>query len=283
MNRILWLFPFIALVLAPVRADEPARREKKPAQAVDVPYRLTDTQHVLVRIKINGKGPLNFIVDTGAPLLFVATPVAKKIGLEADKGWATLDKLEFEGGLTQTKVKCRVETPFHLEGMNGMGLAGAELHGILGYTVLAKYRMEFDFTRDKMKWTPLDFDPPPPQPIGAKGGTGGLEVIGGMLKFLGPLLGLRPAPPPVARGFLGVELEEKDGAVLVKAVLAKSPGAGAGLQAGDRLEKIQGKVVKSMADVHKQTTRVEAGQVVRMNIQRGDDRQEITIKAGEGL
>ena len=37
--------------------------------------------------------------------------------------------------------------------MNGLGLAGVELHGMIGYNVLARYRMEIDFTRDKMTWT----------------------------------------------------------------------------------------------------------------------------------
>ena len=45
-----------------------------------VPFKLTDTQHVMVRAKINGKGPFNFIIDTGAPLLYVSIPVAKKLG-----------------------------------------------------------------------------------------------------------------------------------------------------------------------------------------------------------
>ena len=57
-------------------ADEP----KKGAKAHPVPFKLTDTQHVMVRVKINGKGPFNFIVDTGAPIMFVATPVGKKAG-----------------------------------------------------------------------------------------------------------------------------------------------------------------------------------------------------------
>src|SRR5688500_9725897 len=149
------------LVASSVYADEP----KTDAKPIPIPYRLTDTQHVLVRVKINGKGPYNFIVDTGCPVLIVATPIAKKAGLETEKNWAVLDTLEFEGGLVQKKVKARVETPFQLEGMNGMGLAGVELHGLLGYSVLAKYKMEFDFTRDQLKWKPLAFDPPPPVPI----------------------------------------------------------------------------------------------------------------------
>src|SRR5262245_41914190 len=69
----------------------PAAAGTKDAQPVLVPYRLIDTHHVMVRIKINGKGPFNFIVDTGCPVLIVSTPVAKKVGLETDgKGWAVL-------------------------------------------------------------------------------------------------------------------------------------------------------------------------------------------------
>src|SRR5207302_5322224 len=103
------------------------------------------------------------------------------------------------------------ETPFQLEGMNGMGLAGVELHGILGYTVLAHFRMEFDFTKDALRWMPIDWKPPAPQRIGGQGGQGGLEIIGGLMKFLGPLIGLGPAPAPEARGFVGIELAEKQG------------------------------------------------------------------------
>src|SRR5262249_42966679 len=110
------------------KTDEPRKRNRPVA----VPYRLIDTHHVMVRVKINGKGPFNFIVDTGCPVLIVSGPVGKKIGLQADaKGWAVLDKLELEGGLAQEKIKCRVETPFQIEGMNSMGLPGVELHGLL--------------------------------------------------------------------------------------------------------------------------------------------------------
>src|SRR5687767_8585166 len=224
--RCLSLLLAFALFI-PAGADEP----KKAGKPQPVPYKLTDTQHVLLRVKINGKGPFNFIVDTGAPIIFVSTPVGKKIGLSADeKGITTLDKLEFEGGLSLEKVRCRVETPFQLEGMNGMGLAGAELHGILGYTVLAKYRMTFDFTKDTMQWTPLDWKPPPPMGIGVKGGQGGLEIIGSLMKYLGPLMGLKPGGPPEPRGFLGLELAETKDGLIIERVLDKGPAATAGLQ-----------------------------------------------------
>jgi len=261
-------------------ADEP----KKKAENYQIPYRLTSTMHVLVRAKINGKGPFNFIVDTGAPILLVSTPVGKKLGLKPDeKGWTTLDRFEMEGGAALTKFKCRVETPFQLEGMNGMGLAGVELHGMIGYMVLAHFKMEFDFTKDKMTWARLDFKPPPPQGIKGKDpGTGGLEILGSFMKFAGFLLG-RGYDTVVPRGYLGIELTEKDDTVTVQSVLAKTPADSAGLKAGDRLDLVQGKEVRSIADVQRLTANIVAGQTVRMTIRRGEDKKEINITAGEGL
>src|SRR5271169_3535874 len=146
--RHLLLLLALGLLAPPLRADEPKKAEVEQFQ---VPYRLTIPKHIMVRAKINGKGPFNFILDTGAPALFVSTAVCKKLGIEPDKtGWGTFDKFEIEGGVVIPKAKGRIEDPFQLEGMNGMGLAGAELHGVIGYNLLARYRIEIDLTKDKM-------------------------------------------------------------------------------------------------------------------------------------
>ena len=167
--------------------------------------------------------------------------------------------------------------------MNGMGLPGVELHGILGYTILAKYRMEFDFTKNALSWTPLDWDPPAPQPIGGKGGQGGLEILGSLMKVLGPIMGLKPAGPPEARGFLGIELADKEVIVTIQKVLEKSPAAEGGLKTGDRIQEINGQNVKASADAQRLTAKVLAGQQVRITIERGDDKINLKITAGEGL
>src|SRR5262249_38379383 len=160
--------------IAPVRAND----SNVESRIYQVPYRLTATSHVVIRAKINGKGPFNFILDTGAPTLFVATAVARKVGVPADKqGWGTFDRLEIEGGIVLEKCQGRIEDPFQLEGMNGLGLAGVELHGVLGYTVLARYRLGFDFTKHKMTWQSLAFKPPPPQGMGGAGGPSGMEAF----------------------------------------------------------------------------------------------------------
>src|SRR4051812_38422109 len=139
------------------------KKPKKELKSYEIPYKFTSANHIVVRAKINGKGPFNFVLDTGAPALYVAVPVGKKANVKADDdGWADLDKLELEGGLVMKKARCRVETPFQLTGMNGLGLAGMEIHGLMGYNILSQYRMTFDFTNDKLIFTELDYKPEQP-------------------------------------------------------------------------------------------------------------------------
>jgi hypothetical protein len=109
--------------------------------------------------------------------------------------------------------------------MNGMGLAGAELHGMIGYNLLASSAWS-STSRSKMTWTQLDFDPPPPDYLDGreKGGAGGLDMIGGIMKMLGGLSAQGNARGG-ARGFLGLEAEEDNKGVLVKTCSTRGPRA----------------------------------------------------------
>lgn len=286
--RARWLFTFGLALLVPA-GPSPAAEAKKPAlKTYQVPYRLTDADHVLVRVKINGKGPYNFIIDTGAPALFVATSVCKKLGIEKGKdGWGTFDRFEIEGGAVIRKAKGRVETPFQIEGMNALGLAGAQLHGILGYNILARYRIRFDFTKDKLTWTELNFDPGLPRGLRGKGGApGGLDALGSIMKVLGAFVGKPAAPKYAVRGYLGIEFgQPREGAagVPVKAVLPKSPAAEAGLRAGDLITHLQGKEVGDLKELHRLAVKLRPGRPARLTVKRQGEERDITVTAGEGL
>lgn len=290
MFRWLSLALFLALPTF-VQAGESKKADAKKAPAAveskpgTVPYRLTDTHHTLVRVKINGKGPFNFIVDTGCPVMLIAEPVGKKIGLKVDKGWSILDRLELEGGMELTKLKARVETPFQIEGMNGMGLAGVELHGLMGYTVLAKYKMEFDYTKMQMAWTPLAFIPEPPMQLGkgAKAGSGGMDMMVGLVRLLTFFAGIGPPAPPQPRGFFGFEMEEQGKQVMVAHVLPNSPAAAAGLQKGDQILMAEGKAIGSAADVLRQAEKLTAGKTLGLTVERAKAKHELKITAGSGL
>jgi hypothetical protein len=280
--KMLWLLtPFFLLVLT---SGSPAEEMKK-SETFQVPYRLTDTYHVLVRAKINGKGPFNFILDTGAPFLFVSTAAGQKLGLEPDKkGVNTFDRFEIEGGVVLNKAKGRIEDPFQLEGMNGLGLAGVHLDGIIGYNILARYRIEYDFTKDKLAWTALDFQPPPPKGLGLQGSApGGLDALGALMKFAGALLGKKPQPELILSGFFGFQLAEGDGVVEIKSILAKGPAAKAGLQTGDRIQEFQGKKVTSVAGFRKLASKLLPRQSVRLTLARGAEMKQVTMELGEGF
>jgi len=275
--RKLFAVFFLVCLSPPLLADD---------APIAVPFKLTDTQHIMVRVKLNGKGPFNLIIDTGAPALFVATAPSKKAGVTADdKGWGTFDKLEIEGGIVLKDVKARVEDPFQLKGMNGMGLAGYELHGMMGYTILAKYKIQYDLTTDKLLFTPLKFDPPPPEPLGfGKGGQpGGLEILGNVMKFLGPLLGLKGPPELKPRGFIGIDVSETDDGVIVKSVLAGSPADKAGLKVGDKIHRFNKNKIDLISDLTRRAGQHPANDEIVLTVDRNGTEKKITIELGKGL
>lgn len=274
-------------------------------QPVEIPFKLTATNHLLVRLKINGKGPFNFIVDTGSPAMILRVPVGKQLGLKADsQGVAYLDKLEIEGGAELHHVMCIVTTPYQIEGMNAIGASGVDLDGLLGYSVLAKYRLQIDMMKDRMVWTPINFTPPPL--VRTRGGpmshagtrpttrpTGhdvrddkeaSLESTGGLLKILGPLIKPTVRIPQV-RGMLGIELGADANSVSVLKVLGGSPAAVAGVQPGDRIVAVNDRPVSSITAVQQATARTLAGQMVRLSLRRGNDPLNLNLAliAAEGL
>ena len=273
----------LLLLAAGAPAADPAPEKPK---RVDVPYRLTDTKHVLVRTKINGKGPFNFILDTGAPAVIIPKSVAKKAGLTPDeKHWADCDKFEIEGGLVVDKVRARIDDMFQLEGMNSMGFAGVELHGVIGYNVLAKYRVEYDFTADRVGFEPIPgFQPPGFVDLGGvkTKAAGQLEMMGPFMKTLAALMGMKPNFDVAPRGFVGVEFEEKDG-VVVSRVLAGSPAEKAGLRVGDKIEQIRTTEITNARNLNRALSKAGVGQRLPVTVKRGGEDVELTLNLGRGL
>src|SRR5205823_957166 len=81
---------------------------------------------------------------------------------DRDAFWTPVGRLAVEGGASLRDIKARVEDPYQLVGMNALGLPGASIDGLLGFTVLARFRIELDPTKDRMTWTRLAFEPPDP-------------------------------------------------------------------------------------------------------------------------
>jgi PDZ domain/Aspartyl protease len=291
-----------ALVLSLAGGVEPLAQEhdKQVGKQFQIPYQLTETNHFLVRVRINGKGPFNFLVDSGAPSLFIATEAARKIRLKVDsaKFWTAIDRLDLEGGVHLGDIKARVDDPFQLVGMNALGLPGASIDGILGFTILARFRLEINLTKDRMIWTRLDYEPhdPPVQthkpsrgsvPIGVQA----MSALGPLAKGIAFLMGKQPEAEHQPRGFLGLEWSEKNEAsqtlMFIVAVLDGSPAARGGVQPGDCVIRLNDRAVKSLKDAHSAVEDIRAGDRVALVVERGLDNDKrkltLTLTAGEGL
>lgn len=251
-----------------------------------VPYRLAPSGHVIVRARIAGQGSFNFVLDTGAPALTVNRSVGNKLKLQpGPDGWAELPSFEIEGGLAAGKVRARVETPAQLEGINALGLAGADLHGVLGYSLLARYRITLDLAQRHMSWTDLGVQPA--AALGAEGGTGAqpaeLRALAGLARVAGGLAGARGLPPPAPRGSLGLEVRDRDGTAEVVAVLQGSPAARAGMRPGDRIVRCQDTYITSSAELLRAAAGLAAGQEVRLGVRRDGRERAVGLVAEEGL
>ena len=178
--------------------------------------------------------------------------------------------------------KGRVEDPFQLVGMNALGLPGTSIDGMLGFTVLARFRLEIDLTKDHMTWTRLDYDPPDPPVPNHKPGDKrqlpsdiqAMNALGPIAKGLAFLIGKQPEEEYQFRGFLGLEWFEQvisasNKQVLVQRVLADLPAAHSGLRPGDQIIRINNHVIKNINDARVAMAKVRPGSIVYLDIQRG--------------
>jgi hypothetical protein len=286
MYRLILLFFLAAMVASSLQAIEPPKGQKIN-EVYWVPFRLSDVKHVVVRVKLNGKGPFNFIVDTGAPAVFVGTETAKQIGIDMDgkEGDHSFDSFEVEGGPKMTSYKARVEDPFQLTGMNKINAAGIKYHGVLGYTLLAQYEIEYDFTRPHLKWTKLDWKPPPPPGFRnlSKGASDQMKTMVGLSLLATSILPRKPDAVIVYRGLLGIEIAEKNQQVIITKVLADTPAASAGLAVGDKIVEFRERTITSLLDLEKEALTLAAEKEIEMKIDRGGMEKTIQLTPGRGF
>jgi hypothetical protein len=204
-----------------------------------IPYRLSDTKHIIVRVKLNGKGPFSFILDTGSPAFIISEGVGKKAGIPiSEETWSAAPTVDIEGGLSLKDVKVRVWDPFQLKHMNAAGLADSDIAGVLGFSLIGRYRMDIDLKRRHMLWTDTGVDPqlPTPQEItGGKPIKPGAEVgsLDSMAANARAYLPKKNTAPARGKGFIGMEVEDSEAGIRVKAVFHGSPAAQAGIRPGD--------------------------------------------------
>ncbi len=279
MKRYLpWLLLGVVLTPSFVHGQDDVKKEA-PKKFV-VPFELIKTQHMVVSVKVNGKGPYRLVFDTGAPDSLVSNKIAKEaellkgakkpaFALFGSGGQAKIKQLEL-GGLKAENVSTMVmdhPTVAAIASFTG------PLDGILGFTFYARYKMSIDYEKGLITFEPNEYVPG--------------DVMKVMMDKMMAPKSVRDAPRILApAGLFGIRVEkakdDEDAGVIVKEVLRESPAAVAGFKAGDRILTLDGRWTDTVNDCYLAAGQVRLGVPATALVLRDGKKLllKVTVRAG---
>ena len=273
-----FLFAVICLLPLHTRADDtPAL--KKDVKALRVPFDTILSQHMVVQVKINGKGPYRMIFDTGAPFTLLNNKVAKEAGVLpkdfkkpffapfGQSGQFKIDSVE----LGQVKVENLQTQVMDHPTVGAIATAVGPIEGIVGFNFFGKYRMTIDYQAKEMTFVPVDFEPK--------------DMMKELMRTLmNPNKKPKVLAPAGQWGFrVAKAKDDAEPGVTVEEVHADTPAAKAGLKTGDRLLLLDGRWTDSVADCFAAATHVRPGAEARLLIRRDGKEQEVRVRVQAGL
>jgi hypothetical protein len=256
------------IIPGPLRADDPA---PKPAT---VPFELLKTQHMAIKIMLNGKGPYRVIFDTGAPTNLLNNKVAKEAGITTKKplfsifpvGDLKIKTLQ----IGDLKVENVGTVVFDHPTVTLIDKHFGPIEGLIGFPFFARFKMTIDYQKKEMTFVPGTFEPP--------------DVMKTMMKTIMAGNQKKVLAPAGQWGFkVAKEAKDDEPGVNVQEVLAGSPAAKGGLKGGDRLLTLAGRWTDSVADCYAAAGYVPAGTEARLRISRNGKVMELTVKVQSGL
>src|SRR5690349_21447304 len=81
MTRRLLLAALLAIVASGLGLALQARQDPKPPEGAVVPFEMLPSNHMVVKAKINGKGPFRLVFDLGAPITLLGSKAAESSGV----------------------------------------------------------------------------------------------------------------------------------------------------------------------------------------------------------
>jgi hypothetical protein len=260
----------------PTNATQPAKTAKIKAS---IPFEMLTTNHMLVEVRINGKGPYRLIFDLGAPITLLNNRVSEASGVvKADaprsflfgmRGEAEVDKLQV-GDLLVTKLPVIVfDHPF-LSALEEV--TNRRIDGLIGFTFFARYKTTIDYRARRMTFEPNDYQ--------------ARDLLKDLPdRLLGPKVARERVLAPA--GLYGMRLGEATGGldspgIKIAKVLAGSPAERAGLKAGDVLVTLDGRWTTSVTDVFRAAAAVEPGRETSAVVSRDGKEQTLTIHPVDG-
>jgi len=113
------------------------------------------------------------------------------------------------------------------------------------------------------------------------GRTDSSETASALTELLPALRGFAQSgalPAELASTYLGVNVAEQDGAVVVQSVLPGGPADDAGVQVGDTVRSVNGAAVATVDDLRSALAAIEDGDQYTVEITRDGDDQSLTVQ-----
>ncbi len=208
-------------------ADSPGeKKSSKMAKVETVPFQLLKTQHMVVDVMINGKGPYLMIFDTGAPTMLLNPKAARESGVVPKNFRASIfnNKPRNIKQLKIGKVEAKNLGVLVLDHPTVKAISeylDRPLYGIVGMPFFGRFKMTLDYKAKKMTFVPTNYTPPDLMKDLQERLT--KQMLSGKKKVLEYL-----AP----RALLGMQVSKVNGdkkaGVYVESVLPKSAVAAAG-------------------------------------------------------
>jgi hypothetical protein len=276
------LAALVLVVVGPasLRADDVKRDPPtKAAKAFRVPFDTIMSQHMVVQVKLNGKGPYRMIFDTGAPFTLINNKVAKEAGVLpkdfkkpffapfGQSGQFKIDTAEL-GDVKASDLQTQVmDHPT----VSAIASVVGPIEGIVGFNFFGKYRMTIDYQAKEMTFIPVDYEPK--------------DMMKELMRtLLNPTKKAKVLVPAGQWGFRAAKAkDDAEAGVNVEEVYADTPAAKAGLKVGDRLLTLDGRWTDSVPDCFAAAAHVRPGAEARLRIRRDGKERELTLKVQPGV
>jgi Aspartyl protease/PDZ domain len=264
----------ICLVSSALRADTP--------ETITVPFNLLITKHIVIPIKVNGKGPYRVVFDTGAPFNLLGSKIGREAGL-IDKnaqipllgmlamgGPATIKSLEV-GDLKTENVPAIVMDHPTIQAMSELF---GPIDGIVGFPFFSRYRVLIDYRTRTLKLSLSNFRPP--------------DVFKALTDRVMSFAEEDSKPKIIsAVGLWGIAVSKKPddnrAGVDVTQVYAGSAAEKAGIRQGDRLLTIDGRWSDSVIDTYQAASRCKPAKNVILVLERAGTELAIEVTPERGM
>jgi membrane-associated protease RseP (regulator of RpoE activity) len=248
------------------------------AQRHTAPLELLQSGHLAIQVRINGQGPYRMILDTGSPLTFISTRVARELGVLPPQQ----NKPAQPPGLAiggQAVLKTITVGDTELKDLNALildhpiveALGGVfgRLDGIVGFSFFAHFYTTIDYLNALVSFEPVEYQPQ--------------DMLNGMmLRLLGSSQKERVIAARSLWGLTVAATPQNDG-VAVSRVYRSSAAAAAGFRPGDRIEILDDRWTDTVNDLYEAAALTVANQPVVVKVVRGKKEILLTVRPRPGI